>query len=79
MPQQTDTPVSFLKNKIKKCSFGNKTNSKVELLPFHYRDDVTVVQQKSHKESLNSHLDRLNLWFELRSLFYGDRGSDNGA
>lgn len=34
-------------------------------------------ERKSHKKSLNSHLDRLNLRFELRPLLYGDWGSDD--
>lgn len=40
---------------------------------------VTTVQEKSHKQSLNSHLDRLNLRLELRPLLYGDWGSNDGA
>lgn len=39
----------------------------------------TTVQQKSHEESLDGHLNRLNLRFELRSLLNGDWGSDDGA
>lgn len=34
---------------------------------------------KSHQQSLNGHLHRLNLWFQLRPLLYGDRGSNDGA
>lgn len=37
------------------------------------------VKEKSHKQSLNGHLNRLDLWLELRPLFYSDWGSDNGA
>lgn len=45
----------------------------MELLQFSsFRDEAASVQRKSHEESLNRHLDRLNLGFELRSLFYGD-------
>lgn len=36
-------------------------------------------KKKSHKQSLNGHLNRLDLWLELRPLFYSDWGSDNGA
>lgn len=39
----------------------------------------TSVQQKSHQQSLNSQLDRLDLRFQLRALLYGDRGSDDGT
>lgn len=58
---------SHLKNKKK--TFRNKTNFQVELFLLFQGDEV---QQKSHEESLNRHLNRLNLWFELRTLLNSD-------
>lgn len=76
MSWNTDRPVSFKKKKQNTKDVLLETKQILNGIPhaprFHDGDGVTVLQQKSHKESLNSHLDRLNLWFELRSLFYGD-------
>lgn len=69
---ENDPQFSFKKQNKK--TFRNKTSFQVELfLLFHQGNEVTVQQKKkSHKESLNSHLNRLNLWFELRTLLNSD-------
>lgn len=55
-----------------------------KIFPFFQGDFVTTVhlkkkKRKSHEQSLNGHLNRLNLRFELRPLLYGDWGSDDRA
>lgn len=83
MSWQTDTLTghNVLKSKKKQkliynCFLSNRRQIYLETgnsLPLLSQGEyVTTVQEKSHKQSLNSHLDRLNLRLELRPLLYGD-------
>ena len=55
----------------------HRTFFKLELILLFFQE--TTVRQDSNQQSLNSSLNRLNLGLELRSLLYGDRGSNDGA
>lgn len=65
------TSITFL-NQIE-----NKVDFHLELVYPFFR--AMLSQQKSHEKSFNCHLDRLDLWFKLRPLLYGDWGSNDRA